>query len=112
MVMIYLEHGSVLFYGNSNTGRSPQTDFMDSWWFEDFFLNGKSIGESHADLLWLFGRDYTTNDPTTIYGVSSMDSSAQIQGDGEGLVNTWVIFGDPALQLYQPDWIEPVPQTV
>jgi hypothetical protein len=110
--MIYLEHGSVMWYGNANTGRSPQTDFMDSWWFEDFFINGMGIGESHANILWLFGRDYTTMDPTTIYGDSSMDSSAQVSGDGEGLVNTWVYFGDPTLQLYRPDWDEPIPQGI
>jgi hypothetical protein len=107
--MIYLEHGAVLYYGNSNTGRSPQTDFMDSWWLKDFLIHGKNIGESHANLLWLFGRDYTTLDPTTLYGVSSSDSTAQVAGDGEGLVNTWVFFGDPTLQCYNPTWTEPIP---
>jgi len=107
--MIYLEHGAVLWYGNANTGRSPQTDFMDSWWFYDFFIEGKPIAEAQTDILWLFERDYTTCDPTSIYGVSSMDATVQIQGSEEGLVNTWVFFGDPTLQIYRPDWIEPEP---
>ncbi|MFE3845605.1 hypothetical protein ACFL1L_01930 [Thermoplasmatota archaeon] len=100
---IYLEHGCVLYYGNSNTGRSPQTDFQDSTWFEDFLVNGRSIGEAQTEILWNFDRDYTTLDPTSIYGESTTT-------DG-GLVNTWVIFGDPALQLYNPTWYEPTPIT-
>jgi len=106
---IYLEHGAALFYGNSNTGRSPQTDMQDSWWFEDFMVKGISIGEAHSKILWLFDRDYTTCDPTSIYGISSIDE-ADAQGGGLGLVNTWIIFGDPTLQAYNPLWIEPVPQ--
>ena len=98
---IYLEHGCVLYYGNSNTGRSPQTDFQDSTWFEDLLVNGRSIGEAQTEILWNFDRDYTTLDPTSIYGESTTT-------DG-GLVNTWVIFGDPALQLYNPTWYEPTP---
>jgi len=105
---IYLEHGAVLFYGNSNTGRSPQTDMQDSWWFEDFMVNGLSIGEAQSKILWLFDRDYTTNDPTSIYGVSSIDEADSI-GSGDGQVNTWIILGDPMLQTYNPEWIEPVP---
>jgi len=87
---IYLEHGAVLYYGNSNTGRSPQTDMQDSIWFEDFLVNGMSIGEAQTEILWNFDRDYTTCDPTSLYGESSTD--------GDGLVNTWVVFGDPTLQ--------------
>jgi hypothetical protein len=99
---IYLEHGAVLYYGNSNTGRSPQTDYQDSVWFKDFLAQGKSIGESITGILWNFERDYTTCDPTTLYGESSAT-------DGQDLVNTWVIFGDPTLQLYNPTWTEPTP---
>jgi hypothetical protein len=98
---IYLEHGAVLYYGNSNTGRSPQTDMQDSIWFEDFFVKGIGIGEAQTSILWNFDRDYTTLDPTSIYGESTTT-------DG-GLVNTWVIFGDPTLQLYNPTWTEPTP---
>jgi hypothetical protein len=105
---IYLEHGAAIYYGNSNTGRSPQTDMQDSWWFEDFMVNGISIGESQSKILWLFDRDYTTGDPTSIYGISSTDKADQY-GDGEGLVNTWLIFGDPCMQVYNPTWIEPAP---
>jgi len=106
---IYLEHGAALFYGNSNTGRSPQTDMQDSWWFEEFMVKGVNIGEAHSKILWLFDRDYTTCDPTSLYGFSSIDEADQ-QGDGLGLVNTWIIFGDPTLQTYNPLWTEPIPQ--
>lgn len=107
---IYLEHGSALFYGNSNTGRSPQTDFQDSWWFEYFMVDGVSIGQAQSEILWLFDRDYTTGDPTSIYGISSTDRADQY-GSGEGLVNTWIILGDPSMQIYNPTWIEPVPES-
>ena len=108
---IYLEHGAALFYGNSNTGRSPQTDMQDSWWFEDFMVRGLSIGEAHSKLLWLFDRDYTTCDPTSLYGFSSIDEADQL-GDGLGQVNTWLIFGDPTLQVYNPLWTEPIPEDI
>jgi hypothetical protein len=84
---------------------------QDSWWFEDFMVNGVSIGEAHSKILWLFDRDYTTCDPTSLYGPSSIDEGDQ-QGDGLGLVNTWVIFGDPTLQAYNPLWTEPVPEDI
>ena len=105
---IYLEHGAVLWYGNSNTGRSPQTDMQDSIWFEKFLVEGQSIGEAQTSILWNFDRDYTTLDPTSIYGISSINEGDRY-GDGTGLVNTWVVFGDPTLQVYNPTWTEPVP---
>jgi len=71
-------------------------------------VNGLSIGEAQSKILWLFDRDYTTNDPTSIYGVSSIDEADSI-GSGDGQVNTWIILGDPMLQTYNPEWIEPVP---
>jgi hypothetical protein len=106
---IYLEHGAVLWYGNSNTGRSPQTDLQDAIWFEKLFVDGLPLGEAQTEILWNFDRDYTTLDPTSIYGVSSMDDPVEPSGDGDGQVNTWVVFGDPTLQIYNPSWTEPTP---
>ena len=42
---------------------------------------------------------------------TNLDSidEADAQGDGLGLVNTWIIFGDPTLQVYNPLWTEPIP---
>jgi hypothetical protein len=94
---IYLEHGSALWYGNSGTGLCPQEDLMDDWMFEDL-LNGVPMGQAFADHVWLFQRDYTTQDPTAIYGSSSLQ-----------ITNVQVIFGDPSLILYSPEWTEPTP---
>jgi hypothetical protein len=106
--MIYLEHGAALYYGNANTGRSPQSDMFDYWMFRELLINGENIGEAHSKYLWLHDRDFTTCDPTTLYGPSSMDLGDSY-GDGEGLANEWVIFGDPTMICYSPDWVEPVP---
>lgn len=97
---IYLEHGAALSYGNANTGLSPQSEVMDQQMIIPMMMYGKSIGDAHSDTIWLHERDYTTMDPTTIYGSSSM------QVDNEGL-----IFGDPTMTLYSPEWIEPTPIT-
>jgi len=101
--IIYLEHGAALAYGNGNTGRSPQKEVSDQWVFQDMFLRGYSVGQAFASKLWLFEADYTTLDPTTIYGDSTLDGAAG------PLANIDMIYGDPTLQLYNPDWIEPVP---
>ena len=50
---------------------------QDSWWFEDFMVKGVSIGEAHSKILWLFDRDYTTCDPMSLYGLSSIDEGDQ-----------------------------------
>ena len=49
-------------------------------------------------------RYFTTMDPTTIYGRSTMFQLAQ-----GGLTNVKVLFGDPTMTCYAPDWIEPTP---
>ena len=64
-------------------------------------VEGKGIGESESQYQWMFDRDYTTCDPTTIYGRSTF-----FQG---GLSNEKVIYGDPEFQIYNPKWIEPEP---
>jgi hypothetical protein len=97
---VYLEHGAALWFGNGNTGLSPQSEIMDSYMIEDLLLKGLGIGESLSNVLWLHQRDYTTGDPTTIYGISSLK-----------LANEQMIFGDPTMTVYSPDWIEPVPVT-
>jgi len=106
--MIYLEHGAALYYGNCNTGRSPQSDMFDYWMFQELLQYGENIGEAHSKYLWLHDRDFTTLDPTTLYGVSSMNLGDPY-GDGHGLANEWVIFGDPTMICYSPEWIEPTP---
>jgi len=99
---IYLEHGCALWFGNGNTGRSPQEEVLDQWIFQDIMDKGLGVGEALSNYLWLHQRDYTTRDLTTIYGRSSVL-------DNEYLANDQMIFGDPNLQIYSPEWTEPVP---
>jgi hypothetical protein len=97
---VALSHGAALCFGNAGTGLCPQADLLDDSWMRDVCIYGDSIGVALSEYWWLHQRDYTTLDPTTIYGVSSMQ-----------VTNMQVIFGDPSMILYSPDWIEPVPIT-
>jgi hypothetical protein len=99
--MVYLSHGSAMWYGNCGSAYGIQDDLHNNWIFHDVLVEGKGFGESAAKYYWLFDRDFTTLDPTTLYGRSTF-----FQG---GLTNVKALFGDPALTCYSPDWIEPVP---
>jgi hypothetical protein len=96
--MIFLEHGAAIWYGNSGTGSNPQCEILDYWMFEGMLVNGLSIGESLSNIIWLLQRDFTTGDPTAMYGISSL-----------GRTNVHVIYGDPTMRIYSPDWTEPIP---
>jgi hypothetical protein len=102
--IVYLAHGSALWYGNCGSGSSIQNDLHISWMFYDVMVKGESIGKAKSDYLWIHNRDFTTRDPTTLYGPSSMH--------GGGLSNVGAIYGDPTMTCYAPDWIEPEPVTL
>jgi hypothetical protein len=97
---IYLEHGSVLWYGNAGTGLCPQEDLLDDAWMEDMLVHGLSVGDALSNHIWKHQRDYTTDDPTAMYGSSSMT-----------VTNVQVVFGDPTMTCYSPEWVEPTPVT-
>jgi hypothetical protein len=99
--MVSLDHGAVLWYGNSGTGVCPQADLQDDWFFEDTMLYGEGIGYAYSKTVWLHQRDYTTRDPTAMYGPSSRG----------GYPNTTVqcIYGDPNLVIFSPEWTSPTP---
>ena len=96
--MIYLEHGSALYYGNGGTGLCPQEDLLDDSWLHDAMVNGEPVGYAFSKYVWLHQRDYTTKDPTAMYGSSSMQ-----------VTNVQMFFGDPTLIIYSPEWQEPTP---
>jgi len=96
--IVYLSHGAALCYGNAGTGLCPQADLLDDQWLHDMSVNGVSVVEAFSKYVWLHQRDYTTLDPTTVYGSSSMQ-----------VTNMQVFFGDPTLQVYSPEWVEPTP---
>ncbi|UCF50088.1 MAG: PQQ-like beta-propeller repeat protein [Thermoplasmatales archaeon] len=95
--LVYLDHGAVIWYGNAGSGLCPQEDLMDDYYFEKIMLEGESIGEAYADLVWLFQRDFTTGDDMPMYGVSSLQ-----------LTTVHCIYGDPTLVIYSPEWTQPV----
>ncbi|MGC9307397.1 MAG: hypothetical protein ACP5FL_01315 [Thermoplasmatota archaeon] len=95
---IYLEHGAALYYGNGGTGLCPQEDLLDDEMMHSLMVEGKNIGEAFSKEVWLHQRDFTTDDPTAMYGSSSMT-----------VTNIQMIFGDPTMTIYSPDWTEPTP---
>jgi hypothetical protein len=98
MPMIYLDHGAVCNYGNAGTGLCPEADLADDHFFVDTMVNGVSIGVAFSHQVWLHYRDYTTDDPTSMYGPSSMQ-----------VTTIQCIYGDPSLIVYSPEWQAPVP---
>jgi len=97
--LVYLDHGAVMWYGNAGSGLCPEADLMDDWFFEDAMMHGEPAGLAYSKYVWLHYRDFTTGDPTSMYGPSSMDEVTTIH----------CIYGDPNLILYSPDWASPVP---
>jgi len=97
-ILVYLDHGAVCWYGNANTGLCPEADLADDNFFIDTMINGVSIGVAFSHQVWLHYRDFTTGDPTSMYGPASMQVDS-IQ----------VIYGDPSLVIYSPEWASPLP---
>ncbi|MCD6447938.1 MAG: hypothetical protein J7L58_02685, partial [Thermoplasmata archaeon] len=96
---IYLEHGAVAAYGNANTGLSPHCEIYDIQFMKGCLYEGKPIGVAFSEIYWKFERDFTTMDPTSIYG-----------GFALNLDSDQVIYGDPMLYVYSPaHWVEPTP---
>jgi hypothetical protein len=103
--MVYLSHGSAVWMGAAGSTYGIQDDLHNNWMFYDVLVLGQSLGESHSRNLWWFNRDFTTLDETTLYGSSTLFQLSQ-----GGLTNVGVLFGDPTMTIYAPDWIEPVPE--
>ncbi|UCB58977.1 MAG: hypothetical protein JSV67_01385 [Thermoplasmatales archaeon] len=102
--MVYLAHGSAIWYGAAGSTYGVQDDLHNDWIFHDMLVEGKTLGESDSEYIWLFNRDFTTGDPTTLYG-----RSTHFQPTSGGLTNVKVLYGDPLITIYNPKWIEPVP---
>jgi hypothetical protein len=97
--MVYLDHGALCWYGNAGTGLCPEADIGDDAFFNDAMVNGVSIGVAFSHQVWLHYRDFTTGDPTSMYGSSTLYPVTSIQ----------VIYGDPNLVVYSPEWPSPIP---
>lgn len=97
--LVYLDHGAVLWYGNAGSGFCPQEELKNDCFFKEAMINGKTIGEAYSKYVWLHHRDFTTGDPTSMYGSSSVRDVTTVH----------CIYGDPNLILYSPDWIAPLP---
>ncbi|RLF59846.1 MAG: hypothetical protein DRN27_01385 [Thermoplasmata archaeon] len=96
--MVYLDHGAVCYFGNAGSGLTPQEDLMDNEVFMQAFMYGDSISYAFSNEVWRHLRDYTTGDPTAMYGTSSI-----------GLTTMQCIYCDPALIGYSPEWTNPIP---
>jgi hypothetical protein len=98
--MVYLDHGAVMWYGNAGSGLCPEADLQDDEFFKDALIHGESVGKAYSKQIWLHIRDFTTEDPTAMYGSSTMAYG--------GITTVQVIYGDPELIIYSPDWTRPV----
>ena len=96
--MVYLDHGAVLWYGNAGSGLCPESDLMDDKFFEDALIQGETIGQAYSKQVWLHYRDFTTQDPVSLYGPSSRQ-----------ITTVHCIYGDPTVVIYSPEWTSPVP---
>jgi ferritin-like metal-binding protein YciE len=73
-------------------------------WIKDMMINGSSIGQAFSKNVWIYDRDFTAKYVDmekyniALYGSSTMQAA--------GLQ---VIYGDPTLTVYSPEWTEPVP---
>ena len=102
---VYLDHGAVLWYGNAGSGLCPQADLLDDWFFEDALVNGEPVGQAYSKYIWLHQRDFTLSEShehfeESMYGPSSLYG-------GEGITTIPVIYGDPELIIYSPEWSSP-----
>jgi hypothetical protein len=100
--MVYLDHGAVSSYGNAGSGLGYEADLQDDMFFRDCMIKGEPIGIAFSHQVWLHYRDFTTSDPTSMYGPSSLYSD-------EGITTIQCIYGDPNLIIYSPEWQSPVP---
>jgi len=100
--LVYLEHGAVTWYGNAGSGLCPEADLQDDEFFKDTMINGMAVGPAFSKQVWLHYRDFTTSDPTSMYGPSSLYG-------GDGVTTIQCIYGDPNLIIYSPEWTSPTP---
>jgi hypothetical protein len=98
--LVYLDHGALMWYGNAGSGLCPEADLMDDWFFEDALEHGIPVGRAYSEYIWLHYRDFTTGDPTAMYGSSSLYG-------GDGITTVHCIYGDPNLIIYSPEWTSP-----
>ena len=103
--LIYLDHGAVMWYGNAGSGLCPQADLLDDWMFEDCMVNGLPMGEAYSKYVWLHHRDFTIGEGNPHFE-ESMYGPSSIYGD-DGITTVPVIYGDPTIIIYSPEWTEP-----
>ncbi|MBU0497462.1 MAG: PPC domain-containing protein [Candidatus Thermoplasmatota archaeon] len=96
--MVGLDHGAVVWYGNAGSGLCPEADLQDDEFLKYVMIDGWAIGPAYSTQVWLHFRDFTTSDPTSMYGSSSMQ-----------VTTVQCIYGDPALVVYSPEWSSPEP---
>ncbi len=96
--MVYLDHGASFFFGNAGSGLTPQEDLMDNIVFDSVMVDGVSIGLAYSNEVWRHLRDFTTKDPTSMYGSSSLT-----------VTTVQCLYGDPDLIVYSPEWTSPEP---
>jgi hypothetical protein len=97
--LVYLDHGAVCWIGNLGTGFVNGIEEQMEQLLYNVLMDGDRIGPALSNYIWVYTRDYTTENSTRMYNESLM-------------YNTFhsVIYGDPDLLIYSPEWKIPVPE--
>jgi hypothetical protein len=103
--MVYLDHGALMWHGNAGSSLSTQAELLNNWFVEDSMINGLNVGESYSQYVWLHQRDYTIPEGDSHFEESMYGPSTMYGADG--ITTVPVIYGDPTLIIYSPEWTEP-----
>lgn len=96
--LVYLDHGGLCWFGNAGNLYSDQMEHQAELLFQGVLINGEPIGPALSKYSWLFSRDYTTEDPYSMYNFYSLQTTP-----------IPCFYGDPNLHIYNPGWSSPVP---
>jgi hypothetical protein len=73
-------------------------------WIKDMMVNGSSIGQALSKHIWIYERDFTAKNVDMVKYNIALYGSSTMQ-----IASLLVIYGDPTLTVYSPEWTEPVP---
>jgi hypothetical protein len=96
--LVYLDHGAVCWVGNQGTGINTDLEAQMEQLLYSVLIDGDCIGLALSRYIWVYTRDYTIENSTSMYNASFLYNKFHPY-----------IFGDPDFIIYSPEWTVPVP---
>ncbi|MCU0849661.1 MAG: hypothetical protein MUC80_00090 [Candidatus Thermoplasmatota archaeon] len=96
--LVYLDHGAVCWIGNQGTGINTDLEAQMEQLLYSVLIDGDCIGLALSRYIWVYTRDYTIENSTSMYNASFLYNKFHPY-----------IFGDPDFIIYSPEWTVPVP---